>query len=774
MNTNNEIINKSSKYPKNTLELGEIRKTILNEKRFDQFCNKTIDIKDVFNTTVSGIDTLNGISAVEKYSVNGIPYFGSNMMSSNRQIFSAHLTDINAQTVQTAVVPVRQTVAQNKLIGSTVVFSDEIKEYIKPTEDIQTASSMNSSLRINNSKYTYTTLNNYLSFLGQKNTVLEKITFGYELLKILIMYDEQIVYPGGLNLAYSGETVVTVKGANVLGNYFPESTNGANPNINVYATTLGRMISGEPAGMTIIPIRQEDIQDGLINNGWVQVYMENPIQISSDIVTTSTDILNTYRTFGNTTKIAGGVNNICFVVVDDDSKTDDVRINIGQNQTLSTVTNNPFLPIQVPVVVTMNNLTGVGGLSCDVNDLWERWCKYYYNSADVEYIKNLSALILHKFPLFATHAMHGGANQQFISGLQDDDKMSRDWNIGTVADEAVVNKVVSIASNAFWTDGLLCKLTTNVVQTKYQVGYTSNRLRILCARGFVYNYGKSKQDSRVDYIYYQTMIQANLIAICTDITRMKRSKPVNYEILQPAQLQIALMFENNKVQIFKENLNEIIELNVGFSMFLGATRMQTTVVDTFAISDNVMECGGIGNLFLIPYLFESFNEEIKPKFVPHCFTGSVINGAVVLDKHFSQDCVQLGRVNNESEKYETAYWQQLLFRTYTTAIVVTDTSGIVIDNPVPFFTMYVAPPVFSLHCRMYFNRIPNQATNIMCYKTYTVTNLEYTLLEKLLLHFFIKDEVEKEIVNDLNLYFEPEKDEIEDMHFHKAISETKK
>lgn len=789
---------KSSKYPKNKKELGECREYIFNDKKYDDCIIDTSDYSDgnAFSEMVSGIVNLVGISGGVKQQVinnNKTQIKAGMFTTSNRALEQSHIYHPGgAQIGVQAIGQCYQRVVPNYLFGQKALFTDEVSQYIIATDEIQSASSMNSSLRINNPNYNYTSLNNYLSFIGNKKGALEKISFVYELLKILLLYNEDVVYPGGINLLYASESTtanLTVREITPAGTYFPWSRVAiADPNINFFATTLGKLSTNlEPNNMTIVPIRKEDISNEEANNAWICVYLEHPIIELTARVTLSVENTNRFTTFGNCTHVKGENYNILFVIVDEDNPTVNLSINCGNGRSVSTITNTPFalIPVPVAIPVGLEIYRPPPGIHPKINHAWLRWCKYFYNSADVEYAVTLAALVMHKAPLiqaFAQDTGIGTLNQSW--GISDSDNPLRRNLLVDGVDEADASPCrLNIGSYNLWVDALLQRIEGGEEGKygEYVVPYTSNRLRILAARKFISGYGRAnKIGERIDVIYYKTITKANNILVCSDLSRMSSSKPSNLELLQPFTLGVTIQDQQDYYPVFLQGANDLLSINIGES-YNCELRYN---IDDFSLSadgatiSNVnMDCGGLANLLLFPDLFEHF--------INHNFELDIIGenlmywngklGAIQIRKEYSYENQLFGSTNAEVEIFHDSYYFQLLFRFQQGVLsgITTKTKDDVnVANQLTAYVSGLNQP--RLWYRIFSRRIYNTMFDTMDVKKFIMNFFQFYQTQSLTYNYFNRDDWTKTNVKSLRKNTSVILDEMSSMRFIKKIPDIKK
>lgn len=782
MNTKTEEINKSSNYPKNKKDLSNYRIKILEDKSFEKFINKGSYYlaPNQMNNIISGIGKTNGLSTtVRSAYVNGSGSLSTgSLTTSNRQIVSAHLHDIVANAyIQTAVPQVKQVITEDFLRGKSANVTSDLNNTVNTLNTTQEISMYNNMFKVTNNNYVYTQDNAFFAGFGKEVKNLETVSFAYELLKIMAIRDQTIEYAGGLNLVYSGNTKTVTRTALNEGNYFPESVNAVNPNIDFYACTLAQLNEYHPPNdITLIPILKSDIYQRAANNSWAMVYMETPFKDFNEAITLNTDVANLFKTFSNSTIIPGGTVSFCFVIVDD-GQNDNVDVKIGQAVDINTQVNNPWTG--VAQVVTMNDVTGVGGVvQYDTLLMYERWCNYFYNEEDIEQVIRIMSLAFHKVPLLQSAFFSiTGVAVNGVLGLRDADRGNRTLLLSTNGD--LLNNAtyrVSITDNKIWVDSLYQKMTLDPLQMEYLVESTSFRMRVAAVRHMLTGYGTTLNVKTMDFIWYQGCILANKIGVCSDISRMISSKPANIEIINPVACNITNQIMKTYGFPFKTILDKYFTMTFGRNTKNTGKWNVITMANSIQFTLQKFDVGGLYNMNLFPYAIENhfnLNQKIINNFK---LVRDQTAGTIGYAKTYSIENVLLEQRNDYVETFEDTMSMYQLFRmngwNYILGMTVTDQSLAATIQPFTAYDGTALNQLLTSVFRIYNRRCINIATGWMNVKQFTNVTLP-SIVNNTGTDFLTDQFDEDQLFKNLDKDELKEKDEMDQVDFLITIPEKK-
>lgn len=731
MNTKEEVNNKSSNYPKNKKDLSNERVNILNSKYYNRFINRGKNYQGVnqMNNLITGIRKTSGIKTTARSAyVNGAGTIETTMFTtSNRQIVSAHLHDIVANAyVQTPVPQVKQTIGIDTLRGREAIVTKDLTNMITTLNNTAEISTYNNMFKVTNNNFVYTQANAFFAGFGEEVKKLEKVSFAYELLKIMTIRDQTIEYAGGLNILYSGNTNTVTRTALNQGNYFPESINAANPNMDFYACTLAMLNEyGEPDGVTLVPIQLSDVYQRVENNSWAMVYMQTPFKDFNEAITLSTDAGNLFKCFSNSTLIEGANTSICFVIVDDDRLVGNVDINIGQAVAVNTVIHNPW--DGVALVVTMDDVTGVGGVPYSVLSMYERWCNYFYNEEDIDEVIKIMSLAFHKVPMLQTALFNlAGALVDGTIGLRDADRALRTLLISTNGDllNAAVYRV-SVTDNSIWCDGLFQKMTLDATQMGYLVESTSPRMRIATVRHMLVGYGTTLAVKSMDYIWYQGLIYANKIGVCSDLSRMISSKPSNIELINPLACNITNQVYKDYGFVFKYVLDAIFTKQFNRGTKLTGNWGVITMINSVQFTQQKFDVGGLYNMALFPEALESnFNLDMNIN-TNFKMIRDQTAGTIGFAKQYNTSKALLEQRDDAEETFEDTNAMYLMYRqAVAITATVSDQSMLAIVQPKTLMRISATATIY----RIYNRRCINLVTGWMNIKW--ITNIDLKFISK--------------------------------------------
>lgn len=631
MNSEIKLINGSKKGVNNKLtELKETKDEysliteILNSNDYELFIAKNVSVngatsiiaQEKFRSLTSDLYFLSGMQSTNKMNLYQMQseQVEELLTGSSSMCISGHIYDkIGLAYAQTLCQPIIQRARiQKGMYGFDIELTQEGKESIVALDKLTTPNEFASIFKSTNSKYTFTNFGKFMSRFAANIFANEKISFSKILINILLERYGDFVWEGGFNETFGGGTADF--GAEIVGNYFPTSTNAANPNLNFRACTLGDIVqnSNVPTGYQLIPIRTEDISDRLGNNDWIVHWSEQPFKLKSRTIVTQTEVANIFRSFSNMTHIDGGnvVTGYCFVVVDDDVAGSNLNIQIAQGLNINTVINSPFGGANL--VGTCDNI--FNNRTIDGEVAFNRWCRYYYNPMDVKIAIERCAIMGIKFPLIQSSRYCGSSTNTEINsvvGIQDADRAltTSGWGLGT---DNLYNPISSSYSIDVTSNGNSFidyqGIRTDIAYVvQYDIPDSVDVSWIAAARHIFNNIGSASfSEETVFHIWWRTIVMAHKGIWMYDMFRSFTHKPLNIEIMNPLQCGTVLQdYKNTRTevsQIINKYMEEICGLNdyhsraILASWILNNGIFPTDIGGLPFILDYFCETGGCANM----------------------------------------------------------------------------------------------------------------------------------------------------------------------------------
>lgn len=581
---------------------------------YEDFLPKNFNIQSV-NSFINAMGTLGYFSGLQTSAKTNINFLGTNgteLILTNTPMFvtSSNVWDQNTEEYTPMFVEETKQIVQPRMneYGWKCELTDEIISANKTVEEVKNPTEISSIFKSTNGNYMFTWFNKFCAAFSVGTFKNETVSFSKILLNILMRYYGFYAYGGGYNETYGGNTL-NYDSVIQNGTFFRYSLNANNPTILFYACTMGDlMVQGKPADVTLIPIRSEDISSRIENNDWISVNVEQPFIYYNTLFRRTVGGTNTndHQTFSDITYVPGPVTAICFVIVDQDNPDNDDDILIGANGVVNTSTNNPWDGVNVGV--TCNDILNNSNILGD--QVYTRWCRYFYNPMDVEIAMDVMSRVGFKFPLMkrSGYVYDGTSSQSMDTGFElldiDSGAMSG-WS--HITDYNVLNSTISLdfsRSSRCFSDSLGTRVGGVADAVIYNIPDCSEMMYLAGARHILKDVGCGKYLSEtISHIYYRSLIWSLKTAFIFDFYRSLTHKPLNSEIIQPLSSGITLQdyktigFETAKI-IDNAIMTKCNTKNYVSKGNLANLASGLTYNDTFMagqINRNLMETGSFTN-----------------------------------------------------------------------------------------------------------------------------------------------------------------------------------